>query len=183
MSVSRGCRPKLPPTGRLKTAEMCCVTVLRARSLKPRWGRGPPPSTGSRGESLFQLLVAPGFKEGGFLGLWPHHSSLRLPLHTASPLHLLIFCLISGHVLSLYPGPIQIIQMISSPDSSLHLQGPFSKEGHGYQLQGLGYDHKLGGGHHQPSTTLCLLTVQIIPHHLVRLKCSNAFSRQVPERE
>lgn len=64
------------PTWWLKTAEVYLLPVLGARGLKSRCWQGRTACKGSGGGSsvLSQLLVAPGLQEGGFRGLWPHHS-------------------------------------------------------------------------------------------------------------
>ena len=79
--VSQGCQNKLPQIAWLKTTELYFLTVLKARSPKPRCWQGHTPSESFRGESvpsLLQLLVAL-----TFLGLWQYHSCPCLCLHMA----------------------------------------------------------------------------------------------------
>lgn len=74
--VSYGSYNKLTQTGWLKTAEMCFLTVLKARSLNPSFLK-------AIGE--IPALPRPG-SGGSRTCLWLHNSSLHLCLVCPSPL-------------------------------------------------------------------------------------------------
>ena len=70
--ASWGCHYLITTNWWLKTTETYLLSVLGARSLKPRCGQGHARSKGLREEPfLFQLLEW----LHAFFGLWSHHSS------------------------------------------------------------------------------------------------------------
>lgn len=76
--LSQGCE-----TGRLKTTEICSLSVQEARSSKSRCWQGHAPSEDSRGRTLAHVFLASdGCQQPlAFLGLETNHSNLCLHCH------------------------------------------------------------------------------------------------------
>lgn len=108
--VSWGLCNKFPPTRGLRKEKLSPPSSGAQVPSEMTVPAGPPPRRSGGGPSCLS-----GFRRlQVLLGLWPHHSTLGLHSHLASPLGVcvcvcLLFCLLPGH-LSLGLNPTWIIQ-------------------------------------------------------------------------